>query len=364
MRLDAPARAPDARISSALAHWAPRLLANGVDASDFQDIAGRVTRWSEWCATWMEAAARHEALAAAADARDAMLSAAEARMRAALYHHFARFLFFDDPAQAAVARVHMLALVRAAAPHLDPPIELARIPFAGAHLPAHLRRPGRPDRPPVVVLVPGLDSTKEEFYTFEPVFHARGMATLAIDGPGQGELDEALPLRPDYEAVLSAVLAWLAERPDVDGSRVAVAGVSLGGYFATRCAAYVPSLRAVAEIAGPYDWGDCWDTAPALTREAFTRRAGASGEATARALAHRFTLAGAAHRIHRPLLVVHGARDRLVPYEHAERLFAEVPAPSKQLQRYAEGNHVCNNLAYAYRPLVADWLARHLECPV
>lgn len=363
MTLDLRAEAADIRVSSAIAHWAPRLLANGIDPSDFQEVTSRLTRWSDWCAAWMEAAARHEALAVEADERGAPLSAAEARMRAALYHHFARFLYFDDPALAATARARMLALVRTAAASLDPPIELARIPCEGSHLPAHLRRPSGLDRPPVVVLVPGLDSTKEEFHTFEPIFHARGMATLAIDGPGQGELDEVLALRPEYETVLAAVLGWLAARPDLDGSRVALAGVSLGGTFAARCAAYEPRLRAVAEVAGPYDWGECWDGAPALTREAFTRRSGARDDASARALAQRFTLADVARRIRVPLLVVHGARDRLVPIEHAERLYAEAPGPAKQLQRYATGNHVCNNLAYAYRPLVADWLAAHLGDP-
>ena len=55
------------------------------------------------------------------------------------------------------------------------------------------------ERPPLVVLIPGLDSTKEEFFHWEDVFLRRGMATLSMDGPGQGESGFELDIRPDYE---------------------------------------------------------------------------------------------------------------------------------------------------------------------
>ena len=60
-----------------------------------------------------------------------------------------------------------------------------RIPYAGTGLPAYLRVPaGTAPRPPVVIMVPGLDSTKEELQATAEYYLARGLATLAIDGPG------------------------------------------------------------------------------------------------------------------------------------------------------------------------------------
>jgi hypothetical protein len=50
--------------------------------------------------------------------------------------------------------------------------------------------------------------------------------------------------------------------------------------------------------------------------------------------------------------------DRLIPAAHAERLATE--APGAQLVMYEEGNHVCNNIPYKYRPLAGDWLAERL----
>ena len=72
-------------------------------------------------------------------------------------------------------------------------------------------------------------------------------------------------------------------------------------------------------------------------------------------------LTGVAERIRLPFLVVFGKQDRLIPYQHAERLFGEISSADKQLEMYEHGNHVVNNIPYAYRPLVADWVADHLR---
>jgi 2,6-dihydroxypseudooxynicotine hydrolase len=68
-------------------------------------------------------------------------------------------------------------------------------------------------------------------------------------------------------------------------------------------------------------------------------------------------LADAARRIAIPFLIVFGKEDWLIPYQQAERLHAEISCPDKHLQLYPDGNHVCNNMPFAYRPLVADWIA-------
>src|SRR5207247_673038 len=70
----------------------------------------------------------------------------------------------------------------------------------------NLRRPSPAGRYPLVLLLPGLDSTKEEFFHWENVFLTRGLATLSLDGPGQGETGEKMPIRPDYEAAVTVAL--------------------------------------------------------------------------------------------------------------------------------------------------------------
>ena len=52
----------DPRVSSAISHWAPRFVSNGVLLADFEDVTKSLTRWEDWCAAWSARAAVHEAL--------------------------------------------------------------------------------------------------------------------------------------------------------------------------------------------------------------------------------------------------------------------------------------------------------------
>jgi Xaa-Pro aminopeptidase len=84
-----------------------------------------------------------------------------------------------------------------ALPLLDPPGERVAIPYEGRQLYGNLRKPAGAAKPPVVVMCMGLDSAKEEMDDHENRFLARGMATLAFDGPGQGEAEYDFPICPN-----------------------------------------------------------------------------------------------------------------------------------------------------------------------
>jgi 2,6-dihydroxypseudooxynicotine hydrolase len=350
----------DPRVEAAIAHWAPRFIAQGVDYNDFVRTTARIHTWAEWCTEWQRTAAEHEALALGAEARQSPLSAADAWIQAAMCHHFGKFVFFDDMDQLRSASTATAADFAHAAPLLDPPAEAVRIPYAGTSLPGYVRRPHGVSRPPVVLLIAGLDSTKEEFHTFSALFLRRGVATLAFDGPGQGEMEFDLPIEPAFEKPVGAVLDWLATRSDLDARRVAAAGVSLGGYYAARAAAFEPRLTCAVAMGGPYAFAPNWDDLPSLSRQAFMVRSHSRDFDTARTRAGALDLSGVAERIRMPFLVVFGKQDRLIPYQHAERLYAEISSAEKHLEMYEHGNHVVNNIPYAYRPLVADWVADHL----
>jgi dipeptidyl aminopeptidase/acylaminoacyl peptidase len=185
------------------------------------------------------------------------------------------------------------------------------------------------------------------------------VATLAFDGPGQGEAEYDLPIRGNYEVVVSAVLDAIATREDLDTDRIGLWGVSLGGYYAPRAAAFEPHVRACISLSGPYDWAAGWDALPDLTREAFRVRSHLDTPEQALQHGRSLTLADAAHRITCPLFVVAGKLDRLVPYQAAERLAAEATGPTRLLV-IEDGNHVANNRAHRYRFVTADWMAAQL----
>ncbi len=354
---DSPVR--DERVQAATAHWAQRFIANGTDYADFQATLGRIGRWEDWCLQWGRTGAGYEALAERAERRGRRLTAAGAWRRAALCWHWGKFLFSEYPREQRAAHERTVACYARGAWALEPPAERVEVPYRGTRLAGYLRLPAGARPVPAVVMVPGLDSVKEELQATAEHLLRRGLATLAVDGPGQGEAEYDLPVEPAYERVVAACFDWLEHRPEVDPERLGVFGVSLGGYYAARAAAFEPRVRAAVALAGPYDFSGDFDELPVLTRAAFQRRSGAASAEEARERAAALTLAGAAERITSPLLVVFGKLDRLIPYRQAERLAAE--APGAELVMFEDGNHGLTNHVFESRTLMADWLAEQLK---
>ena len=124
---------------------------------------------------------------------------------------------------------------------------------------------------------------------------------------------------------MAAALDVLAWRRDLDLDRVAAVGVSLGGYYAPRAAAGEPRIRAVAGVSGPFNFGECWDGLPPLTREAFRHHSGAGDEEAAREKALQLDLAPVIAELRQPALIVTGKLDRIIPWEQTRRIAAEAP---------------------------------------
>lgn len=341
-------------------HMLARYTINGVNASDFMDVANSVECWDDWCKAWSARAAIHEELGRAALDAGRHVSAAEHLCRAAITYHFGKYLFVNDMAQLRAAHSKAVACHTLALPHMDPPAERVLIPYGNTQLAAILRKPRNVrGRAPVVLMTMGLDNAKEELMTFEPTFLSRGMATLAVDGPGQGEAEYELPIRHDYENVVGPVIDWVTRRDDLDADRIGVWGISLGGYYGPRTVAFEKRIKACISNCGPYDWGALWERLPDLTRNAFRVRSHSASNEQARERARLLTLHGIASRIECPLFVVAGGLDKLCPPADARRLANEASGPVTLLV-IEDGNHVAHNRAYRYRPQSADWMAQQL----
>ncbi len=348
------------RVTIALENWAPRFIANGVDSNDLLTLTRTIQRWEDWSPAWSALAAEHERMGADAEATRNYESAGEHFLRAAMLYHFGKFMVVRFPEQLRAGHANTVRVYQRGLPYFDHINERVEIPYEGGHiLPGILHRPWNARRPPVVILSPGLDSVKEELHAYSADLLRRGMATLAIDGPGQGESEFALPLRPDYEVPARYIIDYLETRPDIDAARVGMFGVSLGGFFAVRAAASEKRLKAVVMLASGYDLAEHFDRYPLLTQDAFIHRTKSANEAAARERLRAFTLRGYTQQITVPLLVIMGRKDRLFPPEDAERVAAEVGA-NAELWMFDDGNHVCNNIPYKYRPQQADWLRRQL----
>lgn len=218
----------------------------------------------------------------------------------------------------------------------------------GPAVPATLLLPSREGAAPAALLIHGYSSRKEHMSkSVGRALLARGVASLAIDLPLHGTRRDTLQaqtarnpldlLRHWRAAVQETRLAirFLRARPEVDRERIGVVGYSLGSFLAVTLAADEPTVRAVVVAAG----GDL----PAATPFTVVARTVADPLRAVRRLEGR------------PLLVVHGRRDRTVLPEQAERLFAAAREP-KEIRWWDAGHH----LPQAAVDDAVAWLAERL----
>ncbi|NUB13804.1 alpha/beta fold hydrolase [Azospirillum brasilense] len=137
-----------------------------------------------------------------------------------------------------------------------PAIPLA-IPFGGMAMPGRfIPAEGFETRVrPLIVFTNGYDGTITDMYFASAVAASRrGYHSLLFDGPGQGAMlyEHGVPLRPDWETVIGAVVDFAETLPLVDAARIALSGWSLGGHLAPRAASGEPRIAAL--IADPGTW--------------------------------------------------------------------------------------------------------------
>ncbi|MBI4205012.1 MAG: alpha/beta fold hydrolase [Betaproteobacteria bacterium] len=346
----------DRNVTVALDRFTWRMLSQYVSPWEFEQLKLKIQVWDQWCEEWCKAARQHADIAGKAVAAGNRITAGTAYIRAALYYHWASFLFVHDQKQWRAAMEAMDDCWKKAAPLVAPAMELFEIPFDGTFLPGYLRKPAGVKNPPLVILVPGGDSTKEELYDFGEHILKRGVAVFAFDGPGQGLVSTRLKLRPDFEVPIRAATDFILKRDDVDGKRLAVGGISYGGLFACRAAAFDERFRAVVSVSSWYTPAGRFPGMDPLSQAGLKQYMGEN----AQAVQDGITMKGAAERIKVPLLQIYGGLDKASPPEHAHRVAAEVKGPKTTLV-FEDGVHVCNNLHHIVRPLIADWVADHLR---
>jgi dienelactone hydrolase len=88
----------------------------------------------------------------------------------------------------------------------------------------------------------------------------RGYNVLIYDGPGQGAMLwlQHVPFRYDFEVAVTPVVDWVLKRSDVDPKRMAIQGISQGGYWVPRAVAFEKRFAAAIADPGVIDVGASW----------------------------------------------------------------------------------------------------------
>jgi len=215
--------------------------------------------FESWHREWLELARRTHSTAEDCLAKSHEVSALEAYARAANYYRAAEFYLHGNPEDPRIGELSDLGtacfeeVVRLGTLDVSP----VKIPFEGSTLPAYFYRasPAGVSRA-TLIAQQGFDGTQEELYGMGAAAVGRGMNCLTFEGPGQGRVirEQGLVFRPEWETVVTPVVDHLLTLPDVDPARVAILGLSFGGYLAPRACAFEKRLAACVANGGVYDF--------------------------------------------------------------------------------------------------------------
>mgnify|MGYP002338704009 CR=1 FL=1 len=314
-------------------------------------------RWHE---EWTRTTDRVLGAAESAEESGYTRTARGAYFRAHNYYRTAEFFLPSDDDRRIPTYGKRVEAFRAGASFLPRPPEQITVPYEDTELPGYLFLPpdaSTSDEPlPTVVCLGGFDSIGEELYfaSGAPEALARGYAVVLFEGPGQGAplRYEDLTGRKDWENVVSPVIDELETRSELDNERIALIGLSWGGYYAPRAAAFenrVSACVALDHMHDPFEsaMADSPRASAVLRRmpsgvingiarlgarfsieqrwllENYKWVFGVDSSTEMMKTLPEYSLSGDAHRIDCPTLVLAGVDDHFVPVEQTHEFADE-----------------------------------------
>lgn len=223
------------------------------NVNEILDTASRIRHTSElsWFREWYKTAERIKAIADDCLEKGHNISAGEAYLRASNYYLTAEVMLHTNPDDERIAETYRKGgeCFIKGLNLLSAPVSEVWIPFENSKIRGYFFRTDTSSAPdgkaPILLVHQGYDAPIENTkYVAEEAIR-RGYHCLLFEGPGQGLVirEQNIPLRPDWEKVVSSVVDYAIEDPQVDEDKIMLMGISMGGGFAARAAAYEPRLK-------------------------------------------------------------------------------------------------------------------------
>ena len=352
-----------------------RLLAQvavgGADLFECARTAARIgtttTDGEIWHQEWSRTAQEVAAAGEAALERGDITTARRALMRSCGYWRHSEFFLNSDDSRREVAYTTGTGHFQKAVELSDGLIERIQVPFEGTTMDGYIVRPDDSGKARATVLfLGGADSWAEELYFLGGTeFPDRDLNVVMVDTPGRGSSlrFKQMYSRPDYEVPVAAILDFLVQRNDVDAARIGLAGVSFGGYYAPRAAAFEPRVKAVAAWCGTWSiLTDFYEFYPPLQQQ-LQWLSGSKDDAEAREKLAQFTLEGIAETLSIPIYVMHGTDDIIMNITGAQRFVSALTSDDVTVDIYdgAGSLHCSYDYFSVATARLADWFVHKLS---
>jgi 2,6-dihydroxypseudooxynicotine hydrolase len=350
-----------------------RALPLGLDLAELDRVIASVDSFyrgghRDWPTQWFKAGDQYFERGHGALANGRRQTAAQMLLSAAVCHHLAGYMHHDIGRLLPETRQSMLRAVEIyweAAPLFSPPSALVEVPFDDTTLRPFLRLPRGVERPPCVILIGGANSNMINMHAVSDYYLDRGMATIGLDGPGQGEFrartGRALRVG-EYDRALGAVADWVQRDGRLDGARIGIYGRATGSLLAIHAAAGDKRFRAVVAHPAAFNFANFFEQAFAHTLishrlEMCSFLGARTLEEGTRLVREQLTLEDVADRVDVPILSVCSADDETMPTTESTILQQRVKGPVEIVTFPGKGHGGPSRLSL---PLEADWMRDRL----
>jgi pimeloyl-ACP methyl ester carboxylesterase len=376
-----------------------RMLAHVyVRSSDFGEVISTVGRVEEgngreWFEQWTRTADYLEDTAEKFLSEGHTVSARDTFIRASNYRRDADFFLHDSPEHIQITIDSSNKAVKCfqkAMKFFPGRMDFVEVPYENTTLPTYFWSSSESEGPASTLIVhSGFDGTAEEvLFWFGQHARERNYNVIAFEGPGQGSVlrNKKLIFRHDWEKVVSPIIDYYIDAPEVDPKRIGLLGQSIGGYLAPRAAAFDSRISACVADDGVFDlnaalrrmmnWqassDEEWDRIAyeKITQDQALRwwiidgmwKFGAKSPSEILKVTSEYNLASCVKNIRCPTLVMKGAEDHMFPGQ-PEQLYAQLNCPKDYLafnNEFGAGEHTHVGAIGLSNAYIFNWLDSRL----